>query len=82
MDSIRELIRGDETYDKIVAGKCKICGKEYALITGSNRTLRKDGKRFAEVDCKKIGWDAFRCRGCKEIIEETWIPDETTSPTI
>jgi hypothetical protein len=62
MDSIRELIRGDETYDKIVAGKCKICGKEYTLITGSNRTSRKDGKDSFSVELlfEKDGVKVYR----------------------
>ena len=81
MDSLTDLIRGDETYESIKPGKCKACGEPYALITGSNRTFRKDGRRYAKINCEKIGWGSFRCSRCKEVIEETWVPDETTSPT-
>jgi formate dehydrogenase maturation protein FdhE len=74
MKELTALIRQDETFGKIENGKCNVCGEPYALITGSNTTFRKDGRRYAQINCAEIGWGAFRCSTCKEVIEETWIP--------
>ena len=81
MESLKELLRDGELYDDIKLGKCGKCGKEYALINGSNRTAFRNGKRYAEIgNPAKHGWGAFRCGCCKEVIENTWV--ETTSPTV
>lgn len=78
-DSLKELIRDDETYESIIRGKCSKCGEPYALITGSTKTCRKDGRRYAQINCNTIGWCAFRCHKCEEVIEDTWVSVETTS---
>lgn len=81
MESLESFLREGESHYSMKMGKCGNCGKGYALITGSNFTAFRNGKRFAEVgNPAKHGWGAFRCSGCEEVIENTWV--EITSPTI
>lgn len=80
MDSLKDLIRSDEEYKTITPGKCSVCGEPYALITGSDKTFYKDGRRYAQINSAEKGWASFRCHGCKQVLEKTWV--ETTSPTI
>jgi hypothetical protein len=73
MMKLTELIRHDETFGKIQNGKCSKCNEPYALITGSNKTFHRDGRRYAHINFTEIGLSAFRCKKCSECIEETWV---------
>lgn len=81
MEDLRRLIRRDEKYDTIQIGKCKICNEPYAVIVGSSKTCRRDGRRFAQINSDKIGWCAFRCDKCNSVIDETWVPNENIKAT-
>jgi hypothetical protein len=73
MKDLKELIRSDETYSSIQNGKCSKCDEPYALIIGSNKTFYKNGKRYATINSDQNGWASFRCKNCKEVIDETWV---------
>ena len=66
----RQLEDMVETYEKIIPGACSVCGFKYDLVIGSSCTRRTDGARYAKD--KTTAWCAFRCRGCTELIEDTW----------
>ena len=65
------IIEG-ETYTDIIKGKCTLCGEPHEKIIKSSITNRTDGIRYAKPDDKE-GWCVFRCRGCLEVIEYTFI---------
>jgi hypothetical protein len=69
------LIVKDETYESIIDGVCS-CGLRHVLITGSNKTFRRDGRRWTEPNPHGLGWSSFRCSSCGECIDESWRPIE------
>lgn len=53
-------------------GKCK-CGQGVTKVNNSILpTCRTDGVRFIYTDEPDKGWCIYRCKNCKEVIDEVW----------
>jgi hypothetical protein len=64
---------GSETSETTrIDGQCS-CGVPVTLIKGSRRSFRTNGDQYAYTSEGGDAYSIFRCRGCGEPIDETFV---------
>lgn len=64
-----------EFFEREDHGECGQCGESVFCVVNSSFTLNTDRTRYRYPEDVE-GWCVFRCRGCGEVISDTWRPSD------